>query len=398
MARAAPRVGDSHNFGRRVRVAGERVVKPRTVLWEWLVLSPQSPLRRALARAAAESELGREAFEFLPRLKFWRWRGQPGGEVERLSLAPLPRTRATREELAQVLGRALALFSWLGLADLHWENLALGAGPGGRVVFGPLDIELMLADLALPTETKLLPDADPEYAEICRHAAGARRALPWLGKPIAPADLLRMVLHYRATLELLSRHAPALARAIASVPQLKEAPLRVLLRGTEEYVRTPEHQLWPPLLEAEREQLERGDVPYFFRLYGRAGIHYFTEPSLVRRGRLPLHGDVPQLDPILSLSKHLRSPKREKLLRDGVMAVLAAFDHPSLNGRQQHAGLAVTFGARSLVVRLPNGEELRSRRDLRAFVGSLYLPCRCGETRAVLVPPVTVCRAAPRSV
>ncbi len=87
----------------------------------------------------------------------------------------------------------MALFSWLGVSDLHWENLVLGSPPGDpeRMIFAPLDVEMILADLSMPTETKLLPDADPEYAEICRHAAGVRRVLLYLGKPLAAADALR---------------------------------------------------------------------------------------------------------------------------------------------------------------------------------------------------------------
>ena len=90
-------------------------------------------------------------------------------------------------------GRALALWGWVGVADLHGENLVLGREAGGRTVFGPLDVEMILADFARPTETKLLPDADPEYAAICRHAAGVRRVLPYLGKPIAAPELVEMV-------------------------------------------------------------------------------------------------------------------------------------------------------------------------------------------------------------
>jgi hypothetical protein len=55
--------------------------------------------------------------------------------------------------------------------------------------------------------------------------------------------------------------------------------------------------------------------------------------------------------------------------------------------------LEVTFGARRIVIRSPRGEVLESRRNLSGFVGSVYLPCRCGEVRSVLVPAVTVCQA-----
>lgn len=73
--------------------------------------------------------------------------------------------------------------------------------------------------------------------------------------------------------------------------------------------------------------------------------------------------------------------------------LLGAFDHPALTGQHTSAELEVSFRARSTVVKLPSGEELRSARDLSAHVSSVYLPCRCGEVRTVFVPHVTVCQA-----
>jgi hypothetical protein len=382
-----------------VVLRGDRVEKPRTLLWEWLVLGATSPLRELLARAAESDGLGAETFAFLPSLRFFAARrAAGGGAVERIALEPLPRRLggSARRALAEVVGRSLALFSWLGVADLHWENLVLGVDARGRTVFAPLDIEMILADLALPTATKLLPDADPEYREICRHAAGVRRVLPYLGKPLAPDDLVAMAVAYRSLLAFLDRHARAIAELFAGLPGLGEAPIRVCLRGTGEYVAAGSTPLWPPLLEAELEQLERGDIPYFFRLYGRPGIHYFGDRSLRQVRTLPRKGDVPQLDPILDLSRGLRAPSRTRLAADGLFTVLGAFDHPSFTGRHEHDSLAVTFAARSLRVRTEKGEELSVRRDLSSFVSSVYQPCRCGEVRSVFVPPLTVCRPARR--
>src|SRR4051794_34600183 len=110
-------LGDAHNFGRRVSQHGARIRKPRALLWEWLLLDGNSPLRRLLDEAAPGT------FSFLPDLSF-AFEGL-GGEVERLSLRPLPAPSGTlRRTLAVVVGRSLALWSWLGVADLHWENLA----------------------------------------------------------------------------------------------------------------------------------------------------------------------------------------------------------------------------------------------------------------------------------
>jgi hypothetical protein len=396
---ATTALGDSHNFGRKVALRGARIAKPRTLLWEWLLLSADSPLRQCLADAAAADGLGAEAFGFLPTLKFFASGAEVGGEVQRLRLEPL-RSRGSdvRRSLATIVGRSLGLWSWLGVADLHWENLVLGLDKRGKIVFGPLDIEMILADLALPTETKLLPDADPEYAAVCRHASGVRRALPYLGKPIAAEDLLAMAAAYRGTLELLDRHASAIADVFLSLPNLRDEPLRVLLRSTGEYLQAGAPSLWPPLLHAEAEQLARGDIPYFFRLYGQPGIHYYVNAELTQVVRLPLMGDVPQLEPLLELSSGLRSPSRKKLREDGLFALLGAFDHPSLSGKHSSSELTLTLGARSMTLELASGEALHSGRNVRKLVSSVYLPCQCGEVREVFVPPVTVCKAARGSV
>jgi hypothetical protein len=392
-------LGDSHNFGRHVSRRAGRIRKPRPVLWEWLLLSAQSPLRRLLAKAAEGDGLGHDAFDFLPDLGFRRHAAPFGGEVEAIALRPLPRRLATgdRRALARLSGRATALFSWLGLTDLHWENLVLGMGPRGRVIFAPLDVEMILGDLSLPTETKLVADADPEYAAVCRHAAGMRRLLPYLGKPIRAGDLVAMAGAYRAALELLDRRAQAIAAVFMGLPALRRTPIRVLLRATGDYVRARSGPVWPPLLDAEAEQLARGDIPYFFRLYGQPGIHFFADASLRRYGRLPRTGDVPRLSPLLPVGRALRSAARDSLRDEGLFALLGAFDHPSFEGTYETDELDVTFKPRTLVIRGQHHDELSSRRDLSAFVGSLYLPCRCGEVRSVYVPELTACEAAPQS-
>jgi hypothetical protein len=391
-------LGDSHNFGRRVSARGNVLVKPRPVLWEWLLLDDKSPLRRVLAGAAERDGLGREAFEFLPSLAFAGKSARAGGRVERIELEPLGVVSAARRvELARVGGRALALFSWLGVADLHWENLVLGREPRGRerrgrIVFAPLDVEMILDDFASPAETKLLPDADPEYAAMNRHAAGLRRLLPYLGKPVPGTLVVALASAYRRTLALLDAHAAELAAVFDELPGLRDTPIRVCLRGTDEYVRALSVPPWPPLLDAEATQLARGDIPYFFRLYGGRGLHYYENRALTRVGTLPARGDVPRLAPLLSVAARLRSSSRARLREEGLFELLGAFDHPGLAGRYSGEQLELTFTARRITAKLPGNEQLVSRRNLGTFVGSLYSRCRCGEPRSVFVPAVTRCR------
>lgn len=377
--------GDTHNFGRSIRIQGDWVEKPRPVLWEWLLLAPASPLRRVLA------ELG--GFEFLPSLRFQRPRAREGAKVERIRLVKLKtRTAHARRELAAVAGRATALFAWLGLADLHWENLVLGADAEGDTVFGPIDVEMIFDDLALPTETKLVAEAapdDPELAIVLQHAAGLRRFLPWLGKPVDPGDLAALAAAYQDGIAMLDRHATAIAAAIRLVPGVEVTPIRVLLRGTDAYARAARGPIVPPLIAAEALQLARGDVPWFFRLIGEPGIFHFTDPALKTRTKLA-RGEAPPLPPLLSLAKGLRSPRRRKLREDGLVTLLAAFDHPELHGTHEAAGLALHFGPRRLTVALASGDELSIPRPF-GVVSSLYQPCTCGETPEPLVPAVTRC-------
>lgn len=389
-------LGDSHNFGRRVRVVGGSVAKPRAVLWEWLVLSAKSPLRKVLADAARQDG-SPGLFLFLPSLRFHGADLHREGKVEALKLSPLGSLkRAQKQELARVTGRVVALFSWLGVSDLHWENMALGLDARGRVIFSPLDIEMMFEDMSLPTETRLIAEGegdDREYAALCAHASGLRRVLPYLGKPVDPQHLVEMLHAYATMLAFLERHARAIAAVFLEQPALRTTPLRVCLRGTAEYVWAEQGLVFPPLLDAELEQLERGDIPYFYRLYGKRGIHYFTDASLEHSKRLPLRGDVPTLSAGLSFERGLRSKSRAHLAQEGLLALLGAFDDASLTGRHVSTDeqFEVTFSPRKLVVTRAGMLPLHSKRNLRAWVSSAYLPCRCGEVRSVFVPGVTKC-------
>ncbi len=314
-----------------------------------------SPLRRLLDEAAVRDGLGATAFGFLPDLKFFPPRARDGGEVERVDLAPLPAlSDAERRDLARIVGRSIALFSYLGVADLHWENLVIGLDGRGRVVFAPLDVEMILADLSLPTETKLLPDADPEYAEICRHACrgSACVALPGqAGEPVA--DLVAMAAAYHRTLAFLDRHAGEIAAMFKGLPELRETPIRVCLRGTAEYVRAGQtgpagsEWLWPPLSTARPSRWPAATSPISS---GSSGGRAFTTSAI--RAHQDRDAAAAKATSRSSIRcppglARLRSPSRKKLREDGLFVLLGAFDHASFDGKHEDDGFAVTFRARS---------------------------------------------------
>src|SRR5258706_11505261 len=86
-------LGDSHNFGRRVTLRGGRVVKPRSFLWEWLVLSAENPLRRLLPQSADRYLLVPGGLWLLPTLSFFQARSGGGGEEEQGEILP-PQSRS----------------------------------------------------------------------------------------------------------------------------------------------------------------------------------------------------------------------------------------------------------------------------------------------------------------
>lgn len=286
-------IGDTHNFGRRVTTRGSWVRKPRTLAWEELFLSAKSPLRSLLT------------LDFLPDLRFRK------GEVSRIDLEPLPR-RFDPITIARLGGHSLALWSWFGVTDLHWENMALGLGERGCPVFAPIDIEMVLEDFHSPAQTRLVPENDPEYRDLYIRSAGFRRLLPWLGNEIEPSARRSMKRAYVEMFETLDRNARAIADVFEKM-HVERIPIRVTLRSTAEY-----HAARNDFLDAEKEQLDRGDVPYFFRLYGLPGIHWWADENLRTVKTMPLH-----LAPLLSIEKGLRSRNRAKLRRARLRVTLA---------------------------------------------------------------------------
>ena len=371
---ARSRAGDTHNFGQHVELRGDRVYKPRALYWEWLFLSAKSPLRKLLADV-----------DFLPDLTFYEPRALArGGEVSRLALAPLG--RVDKHELARIVGRAAALFSWFGVSDLHWENLALGRAPDGRVIFTPVDIELVLSELGSPMETQMFPAANSTYADIVRHACGVRRAIGYLGKPVAVAHALTMAAAYRAMLQSLQARAREITAVLRAQKLTQTAPIRICIRGTSDYVAAQndlEKPLWPPLMREEREQLARGDIPYFFHRYGEPGVHEYMNQARTKTRRVVSLAGLGKTENVLSLGNALRPKSRDELLAQGTFAILAAFDHAGFTGTHDTPDVHARITARTITLTFADGETWSTKRNLGAFVSSVYLPCACGEQRAV---------------
>ncbi|MDH4466818.1 MAG: hypothetical protein QE271_02065 [Bacteriovoracaceae bacterium] len=87
---------------------------------------------------------------------------------------------------------------------------------------------------------------------------------------------------------LLSRHNNQIIDSIASIPNVDKFPIRVLIRPTSEY-QTLSHQFLPE----EREQLERGDIPFFYTFLGSKDIFYLDTN---RENKLVMQNDLVNQD------------------------------------------------------------------------------------------------------
>lgn len=239
-----------------------RIEKPRCIEWERLFLG-DSPFRSELVRLF-HANGATDPFELFPTLSFARG-AEPdfSGSVERLAWSPLfpPLT----EPLCARIGAVIGLASWFGMGDLHRQNVAFGALDDGRPVCAPLDIECLLVDHQLPAQSRLIGYHD-EKGKGCG-LAGFQALLEEAGRP---GILVAAVLHgYIGAIVTLTGREREVAAALSSEPGISRWPIRVILRDTAEYAAilagAGPADGSPALLPSERAQLDRGDVPYYYR-------------------------------------------------------------------------------------------------------------------------------------
>ena len=135
-------VGDSHNFGRFVEFLQGRYLKPRPLIWEYYVLDPRSEFRKLLD-ATGE-------FEFLPKLTIDK---EPGffhkGSAQAFHGQPLTEMSAeVFSQAAESLGRMIALCVYLGIGDLHGENIIFNIDLKNKIELAMIDIETIFMENA----------------------------------------------------------------------------------------------------------------------------------------------------------------------------------------------------------------------------------------------------------
>ncbi|WP_163506611.1 DUF4135 domain-containing protein [Fodinicola acaciae] len=325
---------ETHNGGQRViRVdlagGGSVAYKPRPASGELLFLGddPRTSvfaLLNGLPSASGEVRL--------PVLPSWRGEGADRGDYSWQEWVERPRqwgvlrregpyelagTRLEPVEAARFWRRAGALAAAcfaFGITDLHGGNLLAGARPGGDPMLYPVDLEMFFTQAPRLSHTTLVyaPSAstthhvglenEPRWCDIDGHP------VCWTRGPDGALSLrvrdesitrttTRSVVGDTAGNAGYGGYLPAMLRGMFDcwtlmcrhrtaihdlVAEAGDAVVRVVRRSTAEYVRALQAE-WvsgePAAADfdaAERQQLDQGDVPYFFRAVHGGPLRHLT--------------------------------------------------------------------------------------------------------------------------
>lgn len=347
--------GDPHNFGRRVtKTADGWFYKPRTVFWERLVLEATSPLRQAVDHLFA-SKSRVSPFASVPTLRFLDCsdEGPGAGRVEGLFVDPLS-TNPAPGELEQA-GALTGFLTWAGATDLHAQNMATGRW-GGRFVFAPLDVEGLFHDHQLVSQTTLLP-SQTTPPEDCGLAA-------LLASEKSGDGSVALLSGYLSAFSLLSAAERDLgAQVIGHLPA--EVPCRLLVRATAAYAEALRSGVPSDYAASEKEQLARGDVPYFFRRHHSEVPLYWKSQWETAPAVIPAIGpaDRFELRRVVPGQGLAPSPARfgDTALKAGSLQLARAFD-PGESGQWSSGGCTLRADKQTLTIEW-RGESWQAKRQ-----------------------------------
>jgi hypothetical protein len=168
----------------------------------------------------------------------------------------------------------MALMVWFGIGDLHRDNVALGYDESNRLIFCPLDIEMIFDDLHLVSQTILIPPH-----ELQKEKAGLHLARKLL-RAVAPDEyIFELISNFVEMVRELDRQEQDILGRFVNCKEFLRSPIRVIPRATQEYRDHLMSGATPseiPYFKSEQEQLMRNDIPYFFRFADSDKVLYFS--------------------------------------------------------------------------------------------------------------------------
>jgi hypothetical protein len=259
--------GDSHNFGQKVVRQGDWVLKPRPLFWEMLLLNSQSPLRKFTSLKANSARVI-NPFEWFPDLQFEFSPNSTllsSGRVEYFDNNII--TPAEEIESSKAFGALLANIFFWGITDLHVQNIGWGiCKKQKKMVLFPLDIESIFFPIELISQTYFLKTRINNHSYV-----GIKNIESFKTNPALMLETFSQVIDFylRFKDELLIE---------LSKLEMQKYPIRCILKNTSIYgdhiAGSGEDLVF---FKEELEQMDRGDVPYFFTYIGETKIFYLTK-------------------------------------------------------------------------------------------------------------------------
>jgi len=260
------KLGDQHNFGNYVTVNTDWVKKPRTVFWEFLFLSDKSLLRVQLDSVFKE-ELVYSPFDLFLSLDFKNIT-KTSGEVEFAQLENRVDLGSLSKAEIQQVGALLAMCFWFGIGDLHTENMLIGRNLD-KLVCSPIDIESIFENMTHVTQTMLLPSK-----RIPLEKCGLAEIIKYIPKEMAHV----LLTSFSNSVTLLNKYGQQILYEAMTEYDFNH-PIRVIVKDTAFYKSCLSTDDLSSLFLTEKEQINRQDIPYYFRFYSSNEIYYWNTSS-----------------------------------------------------------------------------------------------------------------------
>ncbi len=323
-----------------MKKVGPWILKPRPIFWEWLFLAGESPLRQYC------SNLSDDPFTYFPILKFPEPHSIREFSENKQEYFEDGNLETVSGVISEALGRLLGIIHFFGLSDLHFENLKIGVKDEDCYFF-PVDIETAFDPLNLISQSYFLKSVSNDNSVV---GVSSIKSLDF-----NVAETVNTYLETQSTLSVSAKELNTLIRDLNP----KSIPVRRILRDTKTYYKALEN---PRASKTnfhicELEQLERGDIPYFYSYLDKPQLFYRSE-SGETKADMPWDEFYPIKQQVFQAKKGFVEPLDEESVKKGVLQIARNYP-PNATETLSHEGTEIFTKNDYLYVKTNYGWKLR---------------------------------------
>ncbi|MDD4976851.1 MAG: DUF4135 domain-containing protein, partial [Bacteriovorax sp.] len=253
---------DLHNFGQHVtqieRASEIYFQKPRPIYWEWFFFGKNSPIKNIFGPKTAKV-----LFNLDVHLE-----SDDCGFSKQIVEAEEGNDQSSH---AYNLGILIAYCYLFGIRDLHKGNVVRR-----EAHLQVIDAEVVLSKILLPHETLILP-----FKITTTDDCAAKKSFDNI--TVIGLESLKLILsgYFDLISNVLEKRGKLVSIFNDHRDKMFEVPIRHIMRDTVQYRKWQENQMAPaiPFCSDELKQLERGDIPYYFKFIGDSKLYAYKNPS-----------------------------------------------------------------------------------------------------------------------